>query len=271
MVNIAEYPKGERWNMRETTVVRLKDDIQLNDPIFLVGLPGVGHVGKLVVDHLVEKLEAEKVFEIYSPHFPPQVMVNEDSTVKLVNNEMYIYSAGETDLVLLGGDHQSTTTDGHYELAGIYLKLADELGVSKIYTLGGYPTGKLEHTDEVMGAANDPELVEELKEHGVTFKPSEPGGGIVGASGLILGLSKFTDMKAACLMGLTSGYLVDPKSAQSLLAILSKLINIEVDVAELEERAKDMEKIVANLMEAKQQQQGVLRDTAVEEDLRYIG
>lgn len=257
--------------MHETTVIRLKDDIQLNDPILLVGLPGVGHVGKLVVDHLIEKLEAEKVFEIYSPHFPPQVMVNEESTVKLVNNEIYICKADERDLVLLGGDHQSTTTDGHYELAGIYLKLADELGVSKLYTLGGYPTGKLEHTDEVMGAANDAELVEELKEYGVTFKPNEPGGGIVGASGLLLGLSKFTDMKAACLMGLTSGYLVDPKSAQSLLAILSKLLNIEVDVSELEERAKDMEKVVANLVEAKQQQAGVLRDTTVEEDLRYIG
>ncbi|WP_445474847.1 proteasome assembly chaperone family protein [Methanococcoides methylutens] len=257
--------------MRETTVIRLKDDIQLNDPILIVGLPGVGHVGKLVVDHLIEKLEAEKVFEIYSPHFPPQVMVNEESTVKLVNNEIYICKTEERDLVLLGGDHQSTTTDGHYELGGIYIELADELGVSKIYTLGGYPTGKLEHTDEVMGAANDIELIEELKELGVTFKPNEPGGGIVGASGLLLGLSKFKDMKAACLMGLTSGYLVDPKSAQSLLAILSKLLNIEVEVSELEERAKDMEKIVANLMEAKQQQQGVLRDTPIEEDLRYIG
>lgn len=261
--------------MRETTVIRLKDEIQLNDATLLVGLPGVGHVGKLAVDHLIEQLDAEKVFEIYSPYFPPQVMVNEESTVKLVNNEIYIAKANGNDIVLLAGDHQSTSTEGHYELGNIYMDIAEELSVSRIFTLGGFPTGQLTHVDEVMGAANDLDMVTELKEFEVTFKPNEPGGGIVGASGLLLGLSKFKNIKAACLMGLTSGYLVDPKSAQSLLALLSKILDIEVDVSELEERAKEMEKIVANLMEAKQQQQqqqqGVLRDTAEDEDLRYIG
>jgi hypothetical protein len=275
MGNIDESLKRRRWNMRETTVIRLKEDIRLENATLLVGLPGVGHVGKLVVDHLIEKLDAEKVFEIYSPHFPPQVMVNEESTVKLVNNEIYVCKANGNDIVLLAGDHQSTSTEGHYELGTIYIDIAEELGVKRIFTLGGYPTGQLTHTDEVMGASNDLEMVTELKEYEVTFKPNEPGGGIVGASGLLLGLSMFKNIKAACLMGLTSGYLVDPKSAQALLALLSKILSIEVDVSELEERAKDMEKIVANLMEAKQQQQQqqpeMLRDTATDEDLRYIG
>ncbi len=259
--------------MRETTIVRLKEKIDLEEPILLVGLPGVGHVGKLVVDHLIEHLEGEKIIEIYSPHFPPQVMVSDESITRLVNNEFYICKACGKDIVLLAGDHQSTDSGGHYELGSIYMDLAEELGVKKIYTLGGFPTGKLEHVDEVMGASNSPEMIEDLKEHGVMFKPGEPGGGIVGASGLLLGLSKFRNIEAACLMGLTSGYLVDPKSAQSLLAIISKLLEIEVDVSELEERAKDMEKIVANLMEAKQQQQQqvVMKDPSVEDDLRYIG
>jgi proteasome assembly chaperone (PAC2) family protein len=45
--------------MKETTVVRIKE-VALNNPILVEGLPGVGHVGKLVADHMVEELDAEK-------------------------------------------------------------------------------------------------------------------------------------------------------------------------------------------------------------------
>jgi proteasome assembly chaperone (PAC2) family protein len=51
MGNIAEWLK-RGCSMKENKVIRLKDDVKLNDPILLVGLPGVGHVGKLVVEHL---------------------------------------------------------------------------------------------------------------------------------------------------------------------------------------------------------------------------
>ena len=73
--------------MKETLVSRIKE-VTLKDPIFVEGLPGVGHVGKLVADHMVEELQAEKIMEIYSPHFPPQVMVREDGTIKQVRNEI---------------------------------------------------------------------------------------------------------------------------------------------------------------------------------------
>jgi len=57
--------------MRETTVRRLKE-LDLKDPILVEGLPGVGHVGKLVAEHLIDELEAELVIEVYSPHLPPR-------------------------------------------------------------------------------------------------------------------------------------------------------------------------------------------------------
>lgn len=258
--------------MQEIEVIRIKEDVHLTDPILIVGLPGVGHVGKLVAEHLVEELDAEKILEIYSHHFPPQVLVDEDSEIQLVNNEMFICHTDKQDIIVLIGDHQSSSTEGHYKLGTVYLDLAMEFGVKKIYTLGGFPTGQLTYSEEVLGAVNNKELIEELKECGVTFKENEPGGGIVGASGLLLGLSKFRNIDSACLMGLTSGYLVDPKSAQSLLRVICKIFDIDIDVGPLEERAKEMEKIVARLKEVEQQQNGLPDlNTAKDEDLRYIG
>jgi len=70
-----------------------------------------------------------------------------------------------------------------------------------------------------------------------------------------------------CLMGETSGYLVDPKSAQAVLTVLCKALNIDINMQALEDRAKEMEKIVARLREM---EQTGMHEVASEEDLRYI-
>jgi len=79
--------------------VRYLKEISLNDPVFIEGLPGIGHVGKLVADHLVKELDTEKVVEIYSHHFPPQVMVEEDGTVRMPKNEIYAYKSDGNSLI----------------------------------------------------------------------------------------------------------------------------------------------------------------------------
>ena len=53
------------------------EDIQLKNAILLEGLPGVGNVGKLAATHLIEELKAKKCMEIYSSHFPPQVLIDD--------------------------------------------------------------------------------------------------------------------------------------------------------------------------------------------------
>ncbi len=253
--------------MLKTTILRTRKP-RLKEPIFIEGLPGVGHVGKLVAEHLVEELGAKKIMEIYSPHFPPQVIVEDDGTIRLVRNEVYAYkSKGKNDLLMLVGDHQSTSNEGHYELCSVFLDIAEEFKVKRIYALGGYGVGQLVDTDTVLGAANSKNLVKELKEYGVEFRANEPGGGIVGASGLLLGLGALRGIDAACLMGVTSGYLVDPKSAQAVLKVLSKILEIEVDMQALADRASEMEKIVAKLREMEEGKTPVTSD----EDLRYIG
>ena len=256
--------------MKETIIRKIKD-VSLRDPILVEGLPGVGHVGKLVADHMVEELKAEKIIEIYSPHFPPQVMVREDGTIKQVRNEVYSYKGkdGQPDLLLLIGDYQSATNEGHYELTGIFLDIAESFGVKRIYALGGYGTGQFVDKPSVLGATNKLELVEEMKKHGIIFHENEPGGGIIGVSGLLLGLGSLRSIEAVCLMGVTSGYLVDPKAAQEVLKVLSSALKIEVGMQALEERAKEMEKIIGKLQEMEKAQAPY--ECGGDEDLRYIG
>ena len=253
--------------MEEVEVVTIKD-VSLKNPIMIEGLPGVGHVGKLVAEHMIDELKAEKIIEIYSPHFPPQVLVMWDGSVRLVQNEIYAWSSGDVDIIILVGDYQSATNIGHYMLTEKFLDIAKKYKVKRIYTLGGYGIGQLVEDQSVLGAVNDVKLIDEMKGYGVEFKENEPGGGIVGVSGLLLGMSKRISIEAVCLMGLTSGYLVDPKSAQAVLKVLSKALGIEIDMQALEERAKEMERIVAKIREMESMQ--APKDIMGKEDLGYI-
>ncbi|MDG6218803.1 MAG: proteasome assembly chaperone family protein [Candidatus Thermoplasmatota archaeon] len=241
---------------------------KLSNPILIEGLPGIGNVGKLAVEHLIDTINAKKFAEIYSKDFPPQVFINPDGTVELVKNEFYYWKAKkqkQRDLILLTGDYQGLSSRGQYELVDCILDTCEELGANELFTLGGYGLGHDISKPKVLCATTHKELVKEMKKHGAVFKKNEPGGGIVGASGLLLGLGKLRDFKGACFMGETPGYLVDPKSAKEVLKILMSITQIEIDLSALENKAKEIELIAQQLKEM----EGPVSEKT--EDLKYIG
>ena len=236
---------------------------EIGAPVLIEGLPGIGQVGKLVAEYMIEILGAERIAEINSIFFPPQVLIDRDGVTRLARNEIYLYSGEGKRLLFLVGDFQSTSGEGHYLLADEYLHIAEELGVRRIYTLGGFGIGRLVDQPRVMGAVNMPEIRCEIEDAGAVFTRDEPGGGIVGAAGLLLGLGALRGIEGVCLMGETSGYLVDPKSAAGVLEVLTTLVGVRVDPTRLMERASEMEQVIAAMVED-QERQG-------EEELRYIG
>ena len=93
----------------KATEINILEEIELNNPIFIEALPGVGHVCKLVADHMIDELDAVKFAEIYSPTFPPQVFVGDEGIIENMINELYyIRELGEDkhDLILLAGNTQ---------------------------------------------------------------------------------------------------------------------------------------------------------------------
>jgi len=241
----------------------------LKDPIFVEGLPGVGNVGKLAAEHLVEEIKAKRFAVIFSRYFPPQVLVTDDGTIKLVRNELYYWrreGGNGPDLVVLVGDYQGLTPEGQYVLAARMVDVCVELGVRRIYTLGGFGVGRMVEDPRVLGAVTKAELLPEMRAKGVTFSKGEPGSGIVGASGLLLGLGDIKGIPAVCLMGETSGYFIDPSAARKLVVILSGLLGIKVDLSKLEERADQIERITSKLKDIEKME----KDSQFE-DLTYIG
>src|SRR2546430_794454 len=150
----------------DNIAIRYLDHPKLEDPIFIEGLPGVGNVGKLAAEHLKDELKGVKFAEIFSKYFPPQVLVQDDGQVKLVNNEMhYVKRNNGTDLILLTGDYQGLTPEGQYELSDFILKELKKLGVRRVFTLGGYGMGRMGTKPPGPRAPTGPGPWEELEKY----------------------------------------------------------------------------------------------------------
>jgi len=74
-------------------------------------------------------------------------------------------------------------------------------------------------------------------------------------------------MKGVCLMGETSGYMVDPNSAREVLKKLTKILGIKIGFSKLEEKAEEIDRIARHIRS--------LEKSAMEKDtsdkLSYIG
>ncbi|OYT27432.1 MAG: proteasome assembly chaperone family protein [Candidatus Altiarchaeales archaeon ex4484_96] len=224
--------------------VRIMKEPKLNNPVLIEGLPGIGLVGKLAGDHLLDELGGVKLAEINSYYLPPQVNILEDNTVELVNMSLYYWKNDKSDILLLLGGFQGLTPESQYRLSDKTLDIAVELGVNKIFTLGGLGTGNITQNPRVYGAATSKKFVDELGKHGVVFRGS---GAIFGASGLLLGLGLSRGIEAACLMGETHGQIIDAKSAEAVLKVLTSILGIDVDMTKLAEKAKETEDQMAKV------------------------
>ena len=95
----------------ETNIKILKNP-KLNKPVLIEGLPGLGLVGRIAAEHLINELKAVKFAELYSPDFPPQYDLQKDGTGKMRKIEFYYYKAKtktQKDAIILIGDDQGLT------------------------------------------------------------------------------------------------------------------------------------------------------------------
>ncbi len=175
---------------------------------------------------------------------------------------------GGSDLLVLVGDIQAITPEAQFEICNAMLDYFEKMKGKRIYTLGGYGVGKIVENPKVLGSATHKEVVEELKKYGVVF--GEATGSIIGAAGLLLGLGKIRKMNGACLMGETHGGYIDAKSAKSVLAVLTKILGIKVDLNKFDERVKETEKFMKRMEKEIEKQKGGGEGAMRGDELSYI-
>jgi uncharacterized protein (TIGR00162 family) len=239
------------------------------NPVLVCGLPGSGYVGKLAADHLVATFKLKKVADYRCASFPPQVNVKEDGTAAAPMGELYFGQARKgRSLLVFTADAQPTTSEGEYKLSDAVVKFAKRCGVGRVYTLAAYITGSFSKAPKVFGAGTSKEMVGLLEGKGVSLMKD---GGISGMNGLLIGVAALRGMEGACLLGETSGYVVDAAASKAVLELLASVVDVPVDTSKLEEKAKETQKVIGQLQAMAEQAREAAPQPTREQRPGYIG
>jgi uncharacterized protein (TIGR00162 family) len=152
--------------------------------------------------------------------------------------------SSKKDLILLTGDSQPVVPGSEYVLSEQILDLITKFKISNIYSLASYVTGTFVNDPKIYGTATNPEMVKSFRSFNISTLDN---GNITGMNGLILGLGKLRGIEGICLLGETSGYVIDAKASKHLLEILNNVLGIHINMDEMNKRSKDTEILIKNL------------------------
>jgi len=238
-------------------LVKLYARPKLNSPNMLTAWPGVGNVAIIVATYLERKLAFKELGEVEASHFfDPIGVIVRDNVVEapqFPQSKFYYWkNKGKgSDVILFIGDDQPTAKG--YELANCVLEVGLRFQVKRIYTCAAALT-HIHHTEQprVWGAATSQQVTEDLKRYDLVQRGNLQ---IAGLNGLMLGVAKERGIEGVCLLGEVPMYatrIQNPMAALVVLEVLTKMLGIKVDMAELAQLASEtkekMRQIAAEAM-----------------------
>ncbi|HEX73616.1 MAG TPA: hypothetical protein G4N93_00480 [Dehalococcoidia bacterium] len=225
-------------------LVKFYTSPELNSPNMLVAWPGVGNVSIIVATYLKRKLDFKELGEIDASYFfNPIGVVVKDNVVEAPQFPMsrFYYwknEGGGSDVILFIGEDQPAAKS--YEMANCVLDVGLRFHVKRVYTCAAALT-RIHHTEQprVWGVATSQHLTEDLIRYDLVQRGNLR---ISGLNGLLMGVAKERDIEGICLLGEVPMYttrIQNPMAALAIVNILSKILDIEIDIGELAQMAKE--------------------------------
>ena len=251
--------------------VKLFVEPQLRQPDMIVGWPGIGNIGVVTVDSLRQSIDADELGEIepWDFFYPGKVIVRSGilRDMEFPSNKFYYKQLPDRDLVLfiaeeqpVGGGRVYAEGSEAYRMANLVLDVAEKFKCRRIITSGAAVA--LTHHDArpgVWAAATNRELLNEAVQQGNTVRMSAVEGhgilgNITGLNGLLIGAGRKRGFDGMCLMGEIPDYLSRvpfpyPQASQSVLEVLSSLLDIEINYQPLKEMIEQMEGVISNVFQ----------------------
>jgi uncharacterized protein (TIGR00162 family) len=243
--------------------IEIYDKPQLNNPILIEGLPGIGFVANIAALHLINELKAKKFATIVSASFQDLAILTDTGGVRSPVNELYYVKRedGGRDLIIWYGNTQALTTPGQYELAGKVLDIVQELGCRFVISIGGFKKDEVRGFPMLYTAATDGATLKEALGLGTKVMV----GHIFGIAGILLGLVKLREMKGFALLADTVGMVPDANATRVVLTALGTYLKLNVDLAQVDAATSqtkillDSFGLIRNIQEEKKKEEQALR------------
>lgn len=165
---------------------------EFNNPICILGMPGIADVGKFAIDTLIGQLNAKNYMDIIFNDYPAGAIVD-DSLLSAPKAEIMIWKDPNKvrDIMLITADAQSLTPKGIYRISNFISEIIFQSGIKLIVALGAYPVNNTKLKSKIPKiyiTSTSKDLLTTFLSNNNCEKIQK--GVIIGANGLIPTLSK---------------------------------------------------------------------------------
>lgn len=210
------------------------DRADLSDPHMVEGLPGIGLVGKIATDHLVEEFDMRHYADVHCDGLPRIGVYREDT--REAQPPVRLYVDESRDLLALQSDVPVSPSSAS-DFATCVTQWLDEHDATPVY-LSGMPAEKGPQPPSMFGVATGGagDMLEEL---GIDA-PNE-NGVVSGPTGALVSHAVEQDLPGVALVVESDSRFPDPESARVLIQHgIGPILDVEVDYSELVDRAEEI-------------------------------
>lgn len=252
-----------------------KQNLKLNSPILVGGLPGIGNVGKVAVDFIIDEVKAEKIYELFSFSMPHSVFVNEENLIELPTIAIYYKRIKNKDILFLSGDAQPIDEVSAYEFTERIIEMLEQFESEELITLGGIGLPFIPKNPKIYCTGTSKDIIKRyMNVQGIKVDNNLYGvvGPIVGVSGLLLGMAKKKNIDGVALLAETYAHplYLGIKGAREIVDILNRKLALRINMADLDKEIAELEESELKKKPAKGNPLQKIQ-TKLGKDITYIG
>ncbi|VTT86059.1 COG2047: Uncharacterized protein (ATP-grasp superfamily) [Halorubrum sp. DM2] len=228
------------------TRISVVDDVSLEDPTLIEGFPGVGLVGKIATDHIIDAHGMSHYANVHCDGLPPVTVYRESETA--ATTPVRLYADSENDLVALRSD-VPVKPGAATEVAACLGAWFDEVDLFPVF-LSGLGREKGEEPPELYGIATG-DGGEALARAEVSEPPES--GLVSGPTGAMLAAALEDGRDAVGLVVESDPQFPDPEAARTLIRDgIDPVAGIETPTDGLVEQATEIRNAKQQLAERMQ-------------------
>lgn len=231
--------------MQPTFAVQTRPDVELKNALVLVGAPGVGLVGAIAAEYVVNKLSMPLVGGLYSPQLQAHAPIREGVAVPpfrihALETRRMFPGAWERLVVV----RTETTPPGEHaaDVARAIAEWARSAGCRRMVVADGVVVEREDWDDMVWGAASDARGLDFLRKHSVGVVEQ---GNVGGFSGVVLNAGAAAGVESLCLLAEAAPGYPDAMAAARVVEIIDAMLpGIVIGTQPLVQEAEEAEAAV---------------------------
>lgn len=204
--------------------------IKSQNPVLIEGFPGIGLVGNIASQQIIDELKMTYIGSIDSRYFPPIAILYEG----LINMPVRIYESEKFNLIIVVSDIPINPSVS-YDISKAIVEWAESINAKEIISIAGIAT--MTENQKLFGAATNTEMLERIKDKVEVFQM----GTISGISGSFMTECLIRGIPAISLLGATQSQNPDPRAAAVVIDVLNSLYGFAIDTENLIEQAERIE------------------------------